>query len=96
MAAMLAPGPTTLAIDNQGTVGCIQGITRGAQGVGKDRARRRHGAGVRGNFTSLYTDLHNDTQLYNIQQYFTQLNTILHKLYSTFFTQKSKLHNTLT
>ena len=47
MAAMLAPGPTTLAIDNQGTVGYIQGVARGVHGVGKDRTRRRHGASER-------------------------------------------------
>jgi len=47
VAAMLAPGRVTLAVDNQGTNDCIQGITRRTRGFGKDRARRRHAAGMR-------------------------------------------------
>jgi N-acetylglucosamine-6-phosphate deacetylase len=44
---MLAPGLVTLAVDNQGTVDCIQSIIRGARGYGRARTGRRHGAGVR-------------------------------------------------
>ena len=48
MAAMLAPSPTSLAGDNQGTVDFIQGVARGGQGAGKRQARTcSHAARVR-------------------------------------------------
>ena len=43
VAAMLVPGPTTLAVDNQGTVDCIQGITKGHMAL--ERAARGGGMG---------------------------------------------------